>query len=530
MAKPTLSLPGRRQRIIAASFVLGLATVGLLIWTTPGHFSSKTAAASRPKSSGSVPAAKPKISNPFSLAADNSRLRSALAASQAARLSADAHVVTANAALDAANKELAAAAAAPPPPAPAPASATGEAKPKRAKPVPKKGSGTNTNAAAKAAKWIRCSDFHWQQDAQAAYVADLADPFGLDGSPGRANDDGLACTSLPVDPARPASTPTAPYVAPKPDAPTKAELLAGQRQWFGVYTEQAPYAWTEMEQAEAKAGREPNAVGTFLGWDQDFRPDGVQKAWEKGTLPMLTWESTANLALDPDADRKYQLSNIIDGSFDAYIDKFASDVKALGLPMVIRFDHEMNGAWYPWSEKKPANARGEYVQAWRHVVDRFRAIGADQYVIWLWAPNRVDSVLLNGVVDTDIARYYPGDDYVDWIGVDGYYRWGVDTPSFDFTFGRTLPLLRSVDSTANKPILIAEVGATEEGGHKAQWINSFFDGLADPRNSDIIGFAWFNLTITSTERGVLRTNDWRFFSSTAAKNAFAARIADPRYG
>src|SRR5215203_2052948 len=50
-----------------------------------------------------------------------------------------------------------------------------------------------------------CYDFRWQQDAQAVYEADLMDPYGLDGPPGPANDDGLACTDLPSDPHRPLS-------------------------------------------------------------------------------------------------------------------------------------------------------------------------------------------------------------------------------------------------------------------------------------------------------------------------------------
>jgi hypothetical protein len=69
-----------------------------------------------------------------------------------------------------------------------------------------------------------CSDFTWQQDAQAAYVANLADPWGLDGPPGPADDDGIACSLLPVDPSRPASTPSG---APDRSALRTDESIAG---------------------------------------------------------------------------------------------------------------------------------------------------------------------------------------------------------------------------------------------------------------------------------------------------------------
>ena len=59
---------------------------------------------------------------------------------------------------------------------------------------------------------VACYDFKWQQDAQAAYLANLSDPWGLDGAPGPANGDGLACTGWPVDPTRAASVPADPFV------------------------------------------------------------------------------------------------------------------------------------------------------------------------------------------------------------------------------------------------------------------------------------------------------------------------------
>ena len=106
---------------------------------------------------------------------------------------------------------------------------------------------TTTSTTTPAPHAPRCSDFHWQQDAQAAYVADLNDPAGLDGPPGPMNDDGLACSLLPVDLNRPPSTPAGarPPAPPKPEGlpetPTLAQALAPTDTYFGVSTPQAPY-------------------------------------------------------------------------------------------------------------------------------------------------------------------------------------------------------------------------------------------------------------------------------------------------
>lgn len=375
-------------------------------------------------------------------------------------------------------------------------------------------------------KPLHCYDFAWQQDAQAAYEADPRDPWGLDGAPGPRNDDGLACTALPVDPSRPASTPFWPYVPPLPQTPTLDTLKAPSSTYFGVFTEQAPFDFSEVDSLAAKIGHYPSSVSWFSGFDQPFRSDGVIAAWQRGMLPIVSWESRPlETDMGPGSDNAvnadYQLSDVIDGTYDDYIRQYADAVKALGLPIGLRFDHEMNGFWYPWAEQVNGNQPGEYIAAWRHVHDIFAAEGATN-VIWIWSPNVVEFPQAQ-----PLDQLYPGDDYVDWVGLVGYYRKPISgkEASFDNTYAKSLAALRTVST---KPIYLTEVGATETGGNKPAWITSFFTGLA--ANPDIIGFSWFNLTITALSGNVLTTNDWRITSTQAATKAFAAGIADPRFG
>jgi hypothetical protein len=373
-----------------------------------------------------------------------------------------------------------------------------------------------------------CDDFTWQQDAQAAYVANLGDPWGLDGPPGPADDDGIACSLLPVDPARPPSTPSGarPPDPPKPEGlpetPTLQALLAPTDNFFGVSTPQAPYDWKDFQIFAAAAKKLPSMVEFFQGWDRDFPGEHVTETWRRGALPVLSWEPRPTVQpIGPDSDNTqepgYTLASIIDGSHDEYIDRFATAVRDLGLPVAIRFAHEMNGNWFPWSEERNGNTRGQYVHAWRHVHDRFTAIGATN-AIWIWSPN-----VITARPSVRLAPLYPGDDYVDWMGMVGYYRRiyyddkGVPkAPTFANTYQSTLDELRAV---AVKPIVITELGATEVGGNKPAWIRSIFDGLA--ANADIIGFVWFNHSVNGT--------DWRIESSEAASETFATGVADDRY-
>jgi mannan endo-1,4-beta-mannosidase len=208
---------------------------------------------------------------------------------------------------------------------------------------------------------VHCWDFRWQQDAQRAYVANLRDPWGLDGAPGPGNDDGIACRDRPVDPRRTPSTATAALAAPLPDAPSKAALLRPAERYYGVFTRQAPFVMSEVDQLAAATGKTPNAVTFFSGWDQPFRADPVVNAWRREMLPIVSWESRPQLTpmtpgSDNTVDAGYRLSRIIAGDFDDYIDTWAAAARTLGLPIGLRFDHEMNGFWYPWSEQANGNS------------------------------------------------------------------------------------------------------------------------------------------------------------------------------
>jgi len=373
-----------------------------------------------------------------------------------------------------------------------------------------------------------CDDFTWQQDAQAAYVANLSDPWGLDGPPGPGNDDGIACSLLPVDPSRPPSTPSGarPPDPPKPEGlpttPSLQALLAPTDNFFGVSTPQAPYDWKDFQIFAGAARKLPSMVEFFQGWDREFPRDQVIETWRRGALPVLSWEPRPTVQpIGPDSDNTkepgYTLASIIDGSHDEYIDRFATEVRDLGLPVAIRFAHEMNGNWFPWSEERNGNSKGQYVEAWRHVHDRFTALGATN-AIWIWSPN-----VITGRPSVRLAPPSPGDDYVDFMGMVGYYRRvyyddkGVEKPpTFENTYSGTLAELRSI---AVKPIVITELGATEIGGNKPGWIHSLFQGLAE--NPDIIGFVWFDHSINGT--------DWRIESSDDAATEFASGVADTRY-
>ena len=322
-----------------------------------------------------------------------------------------------------------------------------------------------------------------------------------------------------------------------PAAPTKAEVLAQQARWYGLYTAQAPFNWAEYDEVQQQVGKASNMVGFFQGFDQDFNASAVQRSWANGRLPMMTWETKPlNVGNDKPNVPGYSNQDVIDGDFDAYLTKYAQAVKANGQPIVIRLDHEMNGSWYNWSEQpfnpskveRPQNAPGTYRQMWQHVWQVFEANGANDEVIWNWSPTRIDDLGSDTYRTVDYtAKYYPGAQYVDWVGMSGYYRNAGDPATFAKTFDATLGQLRQI--APGKPIVLNEIGATESGtavseSQKAAWFTSLFAALADPANDDVIGFAYFSEVATSVTDGKRATNDWRLNSRKDSLAAFSTGI------
>ena len=173
----------------------------------------------------------------------------------------------------------------------------------------------------------------------------------------------------------------------------------------------------------------------------------------------------------------------------------------------------MNGDWIPWAEQVNDNKQGEFVQAWRHVHDIFTAIGAHN-VTWVWCPNIY-------VADSPPLReLYPGDAYVDWVGMDGY-NWGATTGHQWRTFSQVFkPTYDNILSITSKPMIIAETGSAEQGGSKANWITDAYTVEIPYLFPQIKAIIWFNEKVQI---------DWRIESSPSAESAFAKAIQSNFY-
>jgi hypothetical protein len=341
---------------------------------------------------------------------------------------------------------------------------------------------------------------------------------------------------LLVNPARPqatggpsASQPPAPVgpptPIPSPDGSPPALYWGASigSQLTGVQAPWDMHAVTEFEQI---AGKQVSLVNFFSPFANcpaggtcsfyKFPTNPMESIRAYGAIPVFSWSSQSIPSSKEEPN--FQLSDVIAGTYDSYIREFAEAAKAWDHPFFMRFDWEMNGSWFPWSEGVNGNQSGEFVTAWRHVHDIFAAVGADN-VTWVWCPNvDPDSIFL------DLAGQYPGDEYVDWTGLDGY-NWGLNPAKPDrwrnFNELYSATYQRIVNSIApDKPMLIGEMGSTEQGGSKAQWIEEALTAIPT-YYSQIRGMLWFD----TYDDGM----DWPIETSASSANAFAAAIQSPAY-
>ncbi|MGH3459493.1 glycoside hydrolase family 26 protein [Aeromicrobium sp.] len=286
--------------------------------------------------------------------------------------------------------------------------------------------------------------------------------------------------------------------------PTRSAMLRQPLALFGVSAPLVPSSRRALDAITDKAGRRPGLVQYFVNWDQDFRAETARRCLEQGAVPMVAWQPWAGRKKGTN-QHNFRLARISAGRHDAYITRFATAVRDFERPVVLRFAHEMNGTWFPWSESRNGNTPGDYVRAWRHVHGIFTQVGASN-VIWVWSPN-----IVRPVPDVALEPLYPGDRYVDWVGMVGYGNLRENTAGE--TFDRTIRHMRQF---TDKRLLITETGA-RPGPQQAGWVRDLFRWVAGRR--DIVGFIWFQYDNTK------RTADWRFDVSPSTLTAFRDGLA-----
>jgi mannan endo-1,4-beta-mannosidase len=297
----------------------------------------------------------------------------------------------------------------------------------------------------------------------------------------------LASASVGVAVGRLAAS--APSHPPAAHAALPPELAA----YLGAFEPESPPNYGVVASFGQMAGRQPDLLGYYSGWAQPFDTSFAETLHKHGVIPFVQIDPT-------DAS----VAAIAAGTYDDYLRTYADSVQDFGHAVVIGFGHEMNASWYSWGYKHVPAAT--FVAAWRHIVTLFRKEGADN-VTWLWT------------LETDqsgtgpIASWWPGAQYVTWVGIDGYYYRSSDT--FASVFAQTIIQLRAFTS---KPVLLSETAVGPDAGQFAK-IQDLFHGMAAYKT---LGLVWFD----KTQHAGLFHQDWRVEDNLQAEISFRLGVRD----
>jgi hypothetical protein len=253
--------------------------------------------------------------------------------------------------------------------------------------------------------------------------------------------------------------------------------------------------------AAAGIATHPALYGRWTTPDGAFQPILDEAATRPGITPIVHW----NLDMT--------LGRVINGDQDAYIQAQADAVRAYGKPVFVRLDWEMNGFWYPrWNL---ANVTpDQFVASWRRVVSFFLDVPNAAFV---WAPNALDYFDRAGVRHRT-SEWYPGDDAVDWIGLDAYPQSGAP----DLVTGIDgMNEMAQFAFVHGKPLMLAEWAPDLPHPDVADPVHLVFD-WAERYPNTVKALVYFDFETNG--------RDYRLSSHPVGALAFRARTAgNPRY-
>jgi mannan endo-1,4-beta-mannosidase len=264
------------------------------------------------------------------------------------------------------------------------------------------------------------------------------------------------------------------------------------------------------EQYIQAAGAPPAVEMWFRDFDAPlFYSAELTQADSIGATPMVTWDPMANGSL-------VTYTEILSGAFDNYFKAQADYVASTHQLIYIRLVHEMNvpPPGTPWGPESAAGTPQQFILAWRHIVTIFRQQGATN-ARWVWAPNTD----CNGACP--FTAYYPGDAWVDDVGLDGYNFGAVHKVpwmSLQQIFQSSYNILTKMTT---KPVMFTETASTGPGANKAAWITQGFLTTIPQLFPRVVEVTWWQR---------IDQTDWRVNSSPVSEAAWRAVVADPYYG
>jgi len=189
----------------------------------------------------------------------------------------------------------------------------------------------------------------------------------------------------------------------------------------------------------------------------------------------------------------FTVSRIRDGYYDKDLTAWAESAKAFKTPLIVEWGTEVNGYWFPWNGFWNGQDEGpeRFRDAYRHIITLMETRGADN-LLWVYHVN------WNSMPDVEwntISSYYPGDEYIDWVGISVYGaqdKNGIPRANFSEQMNQAYPEL--IQTSRHKPLIISEFGTDIKSPHVDPeiWTEDALREITSGKWPEIIGMCWWN--------------------------------------
>jgi Glycosyl hydrolase family 26 len=204
--------------------------------------------------------------------------------------------------------------------------------------------------------------------------------------------------------------------------------------YLGVYSSPANLPAFDSAAAVSR----PAIFGGYSGVDGNVKGVLANASTASGSIPMVSWKVD------------FSGNKVISGSDDTYLRAQAAAIKAYGKPVFVRLDWEMNGSWYVWGSGHVTPSA--YVASWRYIWTLFHKEGVAN-AAFVWCPN------VGELNQKSSELWYPGNGYVDWIGLDAYPDPSDPSAATKMLTGPDgLDAMADFAAAQRKPFMLAEWG------------------------------------------------------------------------
>lgn len=273
-------------------------------------------------------------------------------------------------------------------------------------------------------------------------------------------------------------------------------------------------------------GRAPALWSLWVNWadgSSAFPTAMVNKLKGTGTVPLIFWQPTGYASPPGQTGAPLQdacgtaYTKIISGSWDTYIHQWATAAKGKGR-ILVRFAHEMDGAWFPWGNTNCGNTPDGFKTMWKHIVGIFRTVGATN-VKFVWSPYQARAKQ---------KAWYPGNGWVDYIGFTVFNWAQYHAAAWTDLATGIKQATKNLSYTGSKPWIVAETGSADAPGHtRASWLTSGYNAVYAqlPKVAAIVYFDMDMSVIAGQPNWALGSADLAAYAALLKAKKFQGKIS-----